>query len=124
VPPEDVREIGTMGRALRDCVGGCVRGPDGRLAIQERYCTPALSTWSLLPGDVIVLCTDGLVDEGVFLEPGELAELLRQNQHLSAQDLAVLLADTADARQRLPSDLEPEGFGDNVSCVVIKVTGS
>jgi serine/threonine protein phosphatase PrpC len=77
-----------------------------------------------VPGDVVVLCSDGLVEEGAFLEPWRLAEIIQQHLKLSAQDLAVLLADEADAVHRLPSQLEPEGFGDNISCVVIKISQS
>jgi hypothetical protein len=32
-----------------------------------------------------------------------------------------MLVDAADALQRVPTILEPDGFGDNVSCVVVKV---
>ncbi len=124
VPPEDVREAGPMARALRDCVGGCSRGPGGEPTVNERYCTPAVTTWRLLPGDFVVLCTDGLVEEGVFLDPAALAELLRRHKDLPAAALAVKLADAADALQRPPGPLEPDGFGDNISCIVIKVLGA
>jgi serine/threonine protein phosphatase PrpC len=123
VPPEDVREAGSMARALRDCIGGCARGPTGEPAVQEQYCVPAVSVWRLLPGDFVVLCTDGLVEEGAFLDPADIAELLQRHRDLPAMALAAKLADAADARQRLPSTLESQGFGDNISCVVIKVTG-
>jgi len=121
VPPEDVREIGSMAKALRDCIGGYTRSPFGDLRIQEQHCTPAVSTWRLLPGDCVVLCTDGLVEEGIFLDPAALADLLRRHRHQSAQALAVTLADAADALQRPPTGQEPEGYGDNISCIVIKV---
>jgi hypothetical protein len=32
--------------------------------------------------------------------------------------------EAADALQRLPSSAKPEGFGDNITCVVIKIEGS
>ena len=121
VPPEDVREAGPMTRGLRDCVGGCVRSSVGELTIDEKCSTPRVATWRLLPGDFVVLCSDGLVEEGIFLDPATLAELLRRYRDLSASDLAVKLADAADALQRPPSAAEPDGFGDNISCVVIKV---
>jgi serine/threonine protein phosphatase PrpC len=120
-PPEEVKELGSLAKALRDCVGGCYRTPRGELAIDEDRCRPALSRWPLLPGDVIVLCTDGLVEEGAFLEPEELAALVWQHRALPPQALAEKLADMADARQRLPSADEPEGFGDNITCAVIKI---
>ena len=52
-------------------------------------------------------------------KPG--SKMLRHYAELPAKDLAVKLADAADALQRLPSPLEPQGFGDNISCIVIKV---
>jgi len=120
---EDVRETGSMARALRDCIGGCARSSKGEPAVQEQYCVPTVSVWRLLPGDFVVLCTDGLIEEGAFLDPADLAELLQRHRDLPAMALAVKLADAADACQRLPSTLEPQGFGDNISCIVIKVIG-
>jgi serine/threonine protein phosphatase PrpC len=124
VPPEEVAELGSASRALRDCVGGCCRSPTGELVVNDKYSRPALSSWSLLPGDVVVLCTDGLVEEGLFLEPMELAAILRPQLDLPAEKLALKLVEAADARQRLPSPREPEGFGDNISCIVIKIVSS
>lgn len=124
VPPEKVREIGSMGKALRQCIGGCDTNENGELAILEDATTPALSRWPLVPGDVIVFCTDGLVEEGAFLEPEILVEILRNNSRASSQELAELFTEAADSLQRLPSILEPDGFGDNVTCVVIKVKAS
>jgi serine/threonine protein phosphatase PrpC len=106
---------------LRECVGGCTTTEDGKLTILPETCTPRIARWPLLPGDVIVLCTDGLVEEGFFLEPETMAKLVRENHDRSAADIALLLVEAADAMQRLPSIMEPEGFGDNISCVVIKV---
>jgi protein phosphatase len=120
MPPEQVRELGVTGRALRACVGGCVPA-DGTVRILEESCHPVVSFWPLLPGDVVVLCTDGLVDEGYFLEPEAMAEIVRANRALPAADIARRLVEAADALQRLPSELDPEGFGDNVTCVVIKI---
>jgi serine/threonine protein phosphatase PrpC len=124
VPPEDVREAGSMAKALRDCVGGYTRTPSGELKVQEQHCTPTVTFWRLVPGDVVVLCTDGLVEEGIFLDPQTLAELVGRHKDLTAQAQAVKLADAAEALQRPPTPHEPEGFGDNISCVVIKVLGS
>jgi serine/threonine protein phosphatase PrpC len=121
VAPEDVRQAGELTGALRNCIGGCTRGADGQPMIQEEFCRPALSTWPLAPGDVLVLCTDGLVDEGAFLSPADLAAIVTANAGLSAEELAVRLADAADELQRLPSAEEPWGFGDNIGCVVIQV---
>jgi PPM family protein phosphatase len=120
--PEEIRELGMMARALRECVGGCTKSENGELAIMPETCTPRISRWPLVPGDVIVLCTDGLVEEGFFLEPGTVADIVRKNKDRTAADLALILVEAADAMQRLPSIMEPEGFGDNISCVVIKVS--
>lgn len=123
-PPEQLRELGTMSRALRECIGGCALDDEGQIVVQDDSCIPTITQWPLLPGDVIVLCSDGLVEEGAFLEPVTVAELVRASRELSAQELAERLADAADAMQRLPTFLEPEGFGDNISCVVIKIHGA
>jgi serine/threonine protein phosphatase PrpC len=124
VPPEEVRDLGGMAKALRDCIGGCVADAQGDPQILEDYCRPVMSTWTLQAGDVLVLCSDGLVEEGAFLDPDSVADIIRQNPQKPSQDVAEQLAQAADARQRLPSALEPEGFGDNITCIVIKIRGS
>ena len=120
--PEEIRELGMMSRALRECVGGCIRTDDGELGILPESAHPKVSRWPLVPGDVVVLCTDGLVEEGFFLEPALVAALVRKNKHLPAAELALRLVEAADALQRPPTILEPDGFGDNIACVVIKIT--
>jgi serine/threonine protein phosphatase PrpC len=122
-PPEHVAELGGMAHALRDCVGGCDSTPDGQLKVAEEHNRPTFSRWSLQPGDVVVMCSDGLVEEGLFLEPATMERLLRDHADRPAQELAELLADAADSLQRLPSPLEPDGTGDNISCIVIKISG-
>jgi serine/threonine protein phosphatase PrpC len=119
--PEEVKELGMMARALRECVGGCAKNEQGEICVLPETSTPKITRWPLLPGDVVILCTDGLVEEGFFLEPATVARLVRQHKDRSAADLAKLLVDAADAMQRIPSILEPDGFGDNISCVVIKI---
>jgi serine/threonine protein phosphatase PrpC len=120
-PPEQLRELGLLSKALRECVGGCTLDGNGQVTVQDDACVPTITHWPLLPGDIIVLCTDGLVEESAFLEPEVMAELVRTHKHLPAQQIAERLADAADVLQRLPTFLEPEGFGDNISCVVIKI---
>src|SRR5262249_49069080 len=119
--PEEVKELGMMARALRECVGGCTLDDAGGPCILPESCSPKISRWPLVPVDVIVLCTDGLVEEGFFLEPNTLADIVRQHKNRPAAELALILAEAADAMQRAPSILEPEGFGDNISGVVIKI---
>lgn len=118
--PEQLRELGSMGKALRQCIGGCDLLPNGEIAILSDSCLPSISDWPVVPGDIIVLCSDGLVEEGAFLEPEILVEIVRNHPRASAQELADLFAEAADALQRLPSSIEPDGFGDNISCIVIK----
>lgn len=120
-PPEQIRELGGLAKALRECVGGCHVSPRGDLQPLPE-CYPSLSRFPLMPGDTVILCTDGLVEEGAFLEPQQILNLVRHNQQLSALELARLLVSQADAMQRLPSASEPDGFGDNISCIVIRVS--
>jgi len=119
-PPEQIMRMGIVARALRGCVGGCTLN-EGRAEVLAESCVPTVSRWPVVPGDVIILCTDGLIEEGYFLEPETVAGLVRGNPALSAEELARRLADAADAVQRLPSATEPEGFGDNITCIVIKI---
>jgi serine/threonine protein phosphatase PrpC len=121
VAPETIRDVGPVAKALRECIGGCAFDDAGEVTILMESCNPTITRWPLLPGDVIVLCSDGLVEEGAFMEPETLGEMIRAGRHLSAQDLARQLALAADNLHRLPSLLEPEGFGDNISCIVIKI---
>jgi serine/threonine protein phosphatase PrpC len=123
-PPEEVIELGAAAASLQFYVGGCCHRRAGGLTADTDRCKPQLSQCRLLPGDVVVLCSDGLVEEGAFLEPAELLRLVQQNAEVPAAALAEKLAEAADSRQRLPSAEEPEGFGDNITCSVIKVLGT
>ncbi|MSQ94691.1 MAG: hypothetical protein EXR98_09050 [Gemmataceae bacterium] len=123
VPPEEIKELGAMARSLRACVGGCTIGDDGEPSVLPESCTPKVTHWPIIPGDVIMLGTDGLVEEGFFLEPQTLAEIVHANQDRTAAELALMLVEAADQMQRPPSIMEPDGFGDNISCVVIKIKG-
>jgi serine/threonine protein phosphatase PrpC len=121
LPPEDVRGLGFAGRSLRECVGGCLITNEGEVKPLPESGRPALTSWPLLPGDVLVLCSDGLVEEGIFLSAEALAEFVLSHGALSARELALRLADEADALQQLPSALDPNGMGDNIACVVVKI---
>ncbi len=112
--------MGMVARALRSCVGGCTLN-HGKVEVLPESCVPSLSRWPVVPGDVIVLCTDGLIEEGYFLEPETMANMVRAHRDLSAAALARRLVEAANVLQRLPSLVEPEGFGDNITCVVIKI---
>jgi serine/threonine protein phosphatase PrpC len=120
VPPEEVRDMGRAARSLYSFVGGAAQDDQGQLSVGEHW-EMMLTHWPLLPGDVVILCTDGLVEEGSYLEPQQVLELVRQHEDLPTDLLAAKLAEAADARQRLPSETNPEGLGDNITCCVIRV---
>ena len=84
----------------------------GQLVLDPERCQPDLTYWPLLPGDVIVLCTDGLVEEGAFLSPADLTELI---DDAPAAALVERLVSAALARHRDASEAEPEGCGDDVT---------
>ena len=100
------------------------RDADGKIVLADEHNKPTFSRWTLVPGDVLVLCTDGLVEEGLFLEPADIAQLVRRHGQGPLEEQANLLADAADGRQHLPSPLEPEGRGDNISCVVVRIVAT
>jgi protein phosphatase len=121
MPPEEARALGSDGSALYCCLGVGEFDPDGNLVSAAERATPSLSHWPIWPGLLIVLCTDGLVEEHVFLSPADLTRLAAEHPDLSAQALAELLVAEADARQLLPDEQYPEGMGDNITCVVLRV---
>jgi serine/threonine protein phosphatase PrpC len=117
--PEQMRELGADAFALYSCVGIGEPGAGGRLVPCLDRCTPRVRRWRLRPGDVVVLCSDGLVEEGVYLDPADLATLAQQ--YTTAEGLANALVAAAVARHRDPSPWEPDGSGDDVTCVVLAV---
>ena len=121
VPPEQVQELGVSAKSLRYCLGACSPEADGQLVCNPARCRPTYSRWQLGPDETVVLCTDGLVEEGVFLEPEELAATITAVATSTAQQLAERLVHEADRRQRVPSGNELGGFGDNISCVILRV---
>ena len=120
VPPEQVQEIGGAGKALRFCLGAGRENEHGQLEADLERARPQLSLWRIKPGEIYVLCSDGLVEERVFLEPEDLVRIIHSRANETAQQIAEELVAAADARQRLPSINEPSGYGDNVTCIVIK----
>jgi serine/threonine protein phosphatase PrpC len=125
VPPNEVQELGVSAKALRHCLGACMFQSEAegsvRLLAHPNRCRPTYSQWKLRPGNTFVFCTDGLVDEGVFLEPDELATIVSSGTNVPVQQLAEQLVFEADQKQRAPSTREPSGFGDNIACVVLRM---
>lgn len=120
-PPEEVAELGAYGKALKTCLGAAKMAKDGGFVLDSFRATPQIGHWRVRENDVVVLCSDGLIEESVFLEPHEAKQIIDDNRELPAQAIAELLVATASEKQRLPSSAEPNGFGDNISCVVIKI---
>lgn len=119
-PPEQVREMAAAAKALRFCLGACQQREDGTLACNPSRSLPRHFSVNLLPGECVVLCSDGLVEEGAFLEPKDVLEVSAGSVNRTAQELAEKLVEAANGRQRLPSVSEPGGFGDNITCVVLR----
>ncbi|MBC8116312.1 MAG: protein phosphatase 2C domain-containing protein, partial [Candidatus Saccharimonas sp.] len=120
-PPEQVQELGTAGKALRFCLGACRETDDGQLVAELERARPQIGHWRIEPGDTFVLCSDGLVEERVFLEPEDLVRIVDAHRDLASQGLAEQLVAAADTRQRLPSETEPNGYGDNITCIVLRL---
>lgn len=125
VPPEQVQELGVVSKALRYCLGACTIQDTGdvagRLEPRMDRCQPNCTSFVLDAGDILVFCTDGLVEEGVFLEPQQLNSIIRTHGSQTAQELAETLVLQADQIQRLPSPREPSGYGDNIACIVMRI---
>ena len=119
--PEEVRDMGPDASALYTCLGVGEETAEGGLTACVRRGTPHISRWRLLPGDIVVLCSDGLVEEGVFLEPAYLPLLLADSAGQSASERASRLVAAARLLHRDPSAWEPGGCGDDITCVVLVV---
>ena len=120
-PPEQVQELGTAAKSLRFCLGACRQAEDGQLVAELERARPQIGHWRIAPDDTFVLCSDGLVDEGVFLEPEDVVRVINSHPHLASQELAEQLVAAAETKQRLPSETEPNGYGDNITCIVLRM---
>ena len=93
----------------------------GRRFSTGQISNPSLARWRLLPGDVVILCTDGLAEEGFFLGSTDLAQIIDASRGRSAVETVETLIDAANACSRPPSEWEPMGRGDDITCVVLIV---
>jgi protein phosphatase len=117
--PEEILDMGTEASALYTCLGVGEPGAGGALELCVHRGRPSVSHWPILPGDAVVLCSDGLVEEGVFLEPAELVPLVADPPEQSPAQTARRLVEAARSRHRDASSWEPAGCGDDVTCVVL-----
>jgi serine/threonine protein phosphatase PrpC len=120
--PEEVRDMGVEASALYTGLGVGEPSANGKLEVCLRRTLPRISRWRLLPGDVVVLCSDGLVEEGSFLEPAELPLLVAKPPGQSAAEIAQRLLQAARSRHRDASPEEPAGFGDDITCIVVRIS--
>jgi serine/threonine protein phosphatase PrpC len=121
MPPEEVRAMGTDAGALYACLGVGEPTSSGELEVCVARSRPNLGHWLLLPGDIVVLCSDGVVEEGIFLSAAELPGLLAEPTGQSPAEMAERLVQAVRARHREPSLWEPAGCGDDATCVVVVI---
>ncbi len=121
MPPEEVRAMGADAGALYACLGVGKLTSTGDLEVCVARSRPNLGHWRLLPGDIVVLCSDGVVEEGIFLSAAELPGLLAEPADQSPAEMAERLVQAARARHREPTLWEPEGHGDDATCVVVVI---
>jgi serine/threonine protein phosphatase PrpC len=121
MPPEVIRELGVEAGALYSCLGVAEANDSGSLEVSVARSRPKVGHWRLLPGDIVVLCSDGVVEEGLFLSAAELPVLLAEAAGQSAAKMAQRLVRAACDRHRQPSLWEPAGCGDDATCVVVVV---
>ena len=94
--------------ALVRCVGDFDRGPDGSLAAVPLQ--PEFVDLTVLPGDRIVLCSDGVVDYMDFDEEGAEAKICALVEEAPSAAWAAFELMVAANRG---------GGGDNISCIVL-----
>src|SRR5262249_28619252 len=127
LPPEQIQDLGAEALALYSCLGVGQLTADGSLVRCPYRTRPQVTHWRMRHLDLVVLATDGLVEEGVFLDPGDLSSIVRlmgvgepDQPPVSTNDLAWAFVAAACGRHRDASPWEPAGSGDDVTCVVLR----
>ena len=112
IPPEEVSSK-KGNRSLRRVVGSC--------KLEEGKVVPDLGRLRftgyrafLAPGDILLLCSDGLIEPGAYLEPDETYAIIDGSRECAAQEICDQLVEAADRKQRPPS------HGDNISAIIVK----
>jgi serine/threonine protein phosphatase PrpC len=98
---------------LRRVVGACMK-EGGQIMPDLRRVRFTGYRAYLGPGDILLLGSDGLIDDGTFISQSEALELVRKNIYRSAQDICDILINEANDRQIPPK------HGDNISCIIVK----
>lgn len=109
---EDMETVMTLdnGSLLTRCVGSFQKDEAEKLLVDEIH--PDFFDFQLLPGDTVVLCSDGLTDYAGSTEE-EKSEAIEAILNLYPDPLAACFWLVALANQN--------GGGDNISCIVLKV---
>lgn len=107
-PPSLARAVPSAAALIR-CVGEFEKDADDRLVPVEL--NPDFRRFNVLPGDTIVLCSDGIPDYGGFDEE-------------DAEDRIREIVETADGARWAAFELmvlaNRGGGGDNISCIVLR----
>jgi serine/threonine protein phosphatase PrpC len=116
--PEAAYGLGLSGKALSSFLGNShIESKSSKNSTFE----PRFARFPLIPGDAIVICTDGLIEEEVFLDPADVNSLVETHKASSIEECVSALVHAAAIRQRPRSQEEPNGFGDNITCVLVRV---
>jgi serine/threonine protein phosphatase PrpC len=112
MPPEEAstKKGNTL---LRRVVGACMKEGDQIMPDLRRVRFASFRA-CLGPGDILLLGSDGLIEEGNYISQSEAFELVRKNIDKSAQEICDILINEANDRQ------VPPKHGDNISCIIVK----
>jgi serine/threonine protein phosphatase PrpC len=115
MPPEEA-STKKGNSLLRRVVGACMEEGDKIMPDLRRVRFTGYRAY-LGPGDILLLGSDGLIEEGTYISQSEAFELVRKNIDKSAQDLCDILINEANDRQIPPK------LGDNITCIIVKALG-